>query len=67
MKTNTEFMAVEKLLGLREKNMMFENAEYQRGNVWTRVQQQLLIDSVLRGHSIPRFHLHLIDDKEGAS
>ena len=65
MTTNTDFMAVAKLLGLRKKNMMFENAEYQRGKVWTQVQQQLLIDSVLRGYSIPSFHLHFIEDKEG--
>ena len=41
MKTDTEFMAVKELLGLRKKNMMFENAEYQRGKVWTRVQQHV--------------------------
>lgn len=65
MNTDTEFMAIERLLGLRKRNMMFENAEYQRGRVWTRVQQQLLIDSVLRGYSIPSFHLHFIEEKEG--
>lgn len=59
-------MRVEELLGLRKKNMMFENAEYQRGKVWTPVQQQLLIDSVLRGYSIPSFHLHFIEDREGS-
>ncbi|WP_419937391.1 HNH endonuclease family protein [Candidatus Palauibacter sp.] len=66
MKTETEFMRVEELLGLRKKNMMFENTEYQRGKVWTPVQQQLLIDSVLRGYSIPSFHLHFIEDREGS-
>ena len=66
MKTETDFMRVEELLGLRKKNMMFENAEYQRGKVWTQVQQQLLIDSVLRGYSIPSFHLHFIEDREGS-
>ena len=66
METNTEFMAVKELLGLRKKNMMFENAEYQRGKVWTQAQQQLLIDSVLRAYSIPSFHLHFIEDKEGS-
>lgn len=65
MKTDTDFMAIEKMIGLRKKNMMFENAEYQRGKVWKPVQQQLLIDSVLRGYSIPSFHLHFIEDREG--
>ncbi len=65
MNTDTEFMAIEDMIGLRKKNMMFENAEYQRGRVWKPVQQQLLIDSVLRRYSIPSFHLHFIEDREG--
>jgi len=64
MNTDTEFMAIKRLLGYRKKNLMFENAEYQRGRVWTEVQQQLLIDSVLRGYSIPSFHLHFIEESE---
>ena len=63
VKTKTDFMAVDELLSSRKMNMLFENAEYQRGKVWTRVQQQLLIDSVLRGYSIPSFHLHFIEQK----
>lgn len=65
METKTEFMTVEDVLGLRKKNMMFENAEYQRGKAWKAIQRQLLIDSVLRGYSIPSFHLHFIEDREG--
>ena len=64
MNTDTQLMTIKKLLGLRKKNLMFENAEYQRGKAWTRVQQQLLIDSVLRGYSIPSFHLHFIEERE---
>lgn len=35
------------------------NPEYQRGRVWTDRQQQLLMDSVLRGYPLPRFYVHL--------
>lgn len=66
MKLENVFMSIETLLGLRKKNMMFENLEYQRGKVWTRAQQQLLIDSILRDYSIPSFHLHFREDKEGS-
>jgi len=32
------------------------NPEYQRGSQWKRRQQQLLIDSILRGYPLPRFY-----------
>ena len=31
--------------------------QYQRGSVWTEVQRQLLIDSILRGYDIPKLYL----------
>lgn len=31
-------------------------AEYQRGRAWSERQQQLLVDSVLRGYPLPRFY-----------
>lgn len=34
------------------------NMEYQRGAVWTLLQQKVLIDSVLRGYPLPRFYFH---------
>ena len=40
METDTDFMQVQALLGLRKKNMMYENREYQRGKVWSKTQQQ---------------------------
>ena len=33
------------------------DAEYQRGKVWSRPQQALLIDSILRGFDIPKIYL----------
>jgi hypothetical protein len=46
------------LLSLRKNNMLTVNSEYQRGAVWTSVQQKKLIDSVLRGYPLPIIYLH---------
>lgn len=46
------------LLALRKNNMLTVNSEYQRGAVWTSVQQKKLIDSVLRGYPLPIIYLH---------
>jgi hypothetical protein len=53
-------MTVAQLLKLREKQMLRVNPEYQRGPVWTKMQRQKLIDSILRGYSLPKFYLHKI-------
>lgn len=37
-------------------NSIRPNPEYQRGSTWRLRQQQLLIDSVLRGYPLPRFY-----------
>lgn len=37
-------------------NSIRPNPEYQRGSTWSPRQQQLLIDSVLRGYPLPRFY-----------
>lgn len=36
--------------------------QYQRGPVWSISQQQLLIDSILRGYDIPKLYLRRIDN-----
>ena len=38
------------------------NYEYQRGIRWTVEQEQMFIDSIFRGYSIPAFYLHKISD-----
>ena len=38
------------------------DAEYQRGKVWSRPQQALLIDSILRGFDIPKIYLRKRQD-----
>ncbi len=37
-------------------------AEYQRGKVWSKAQQALLIDSILRGFDIPKIFLRKLPD-----
>ena len=37
-------------------------AEYQRGKVWSRPQQALLIDSILRGFDVPKIYLRKLPD-----
>jgi hypothetical protein len=38
------------------------DAEYQRGEVWSEPQQQLLIDSILRGFDLPKIFLRKLPD-----
>lgn len=37
-------------------------AEYQRGNVWSKAQKALLIDSIMRGFDIPKIFLRKLPD-----
>ncbi len=39
------------------KDRINTDAEYQRSNVWSRPQQALLIDSILRGFDIPKIYV----------
>lgn len=38
---------------------------YQRGDVWSRIKQQLLIDSILNGYDIPKLYLRHIKTSGG--
>ena len=38
------------------------DAEYQRGEVWSKPQKQLLIDSILRGFDLPKIFLRKLPD-----
>ena len=38
--------------------------QYQRGDVWTRPQKQLFIDSILRNYDIPKLYLREVTDSE---
>src|SRR3954447_4588899 len=35
--------------------------EYQRGKVWSRRRQALLIDSMLRGYDLPKFYVRHVE------
>ncbi|MDI1256623.1 MAG: DUF262 domain-containing protein [Flavobacterium sp.] len=58
MNSRIEKRTIKGLLALRKSNMLTVNSEYQRGAVWTAVQQKKLIDSVLRGYPLPVIYLH---------
>ena len=49
-------LSIERLTASWLNNTIRPNPEYQRGSTWRRRQQQLLIDSVLRGYPLPRFY-----------
>ena len=51
---------IREVLDLYSSDMLKVNAEYQRGEVWTRIQQRKLIDSVLRGYPLPMIYLQHI-------
>ncbi len=55
MKTKTISFSLSSLNGLREKTNTRSN--YQRPEVWTRIQKQLLIDSILRDYDIPKIYV----------
>jgi uncharacterized protein with ParB-like and HNH nuclease domain len=52
-------ITIERLMRIKESNMLVINSEYQRGPVWNESQQKKLIDSVLRGYPLPLLYLHV--------
>ena len=59
MKAAPQHWTVKHILNLRRNKLLEVDPEYQRGHVWTRIQQQYFIDSILRGYHIPLFYLHV--------
>ena len=61
MKSTTDRpFSVDAVLNLKKSGMLVVNAEYQRGEVWKLAQRKRLVDSVLRGYTIPLFYFHYI-------
>ena len=60
MKATTETKSVQDLVDLMGHGLLKANPEYQRGPVWTKIQQRKLIDSLLRGYPLPLIYLHHI-------
>lgn len=65
MQATTQQMSIRDLLAHKDDGMLTANPEYQRGNVWSRLQRQKLVDSVLRGYPIPLIYLHFIEKGRG--
>lgn len=60
MRRQTSEWSVRMLADLRGR--INTEAEYQRGEVWSEPQQQLLIDSILRGFDLPKIFLRKLPD-----
>lgn len=60
MKTAPDTWTIREVLDHRSGKLLTPNPEYQRGQVWTGLQQQMLIDSLMRGFHLPIFYFHLI-------
>lgn len=60
MKTKPETWTVENIINESSNAQLAPNLEYQRGIVWQKTQQQMLIDSLLRGYHLPVFYFHVI-------
>ncbi len=58
MKSTPKPKTVQELLDLKKNKLLEVDPEYQRGPVWTRLQKQYFIDSILRGYHIPLIYLH---------
>jgi hypothetical protein len=65
MRSSPEEMIIERVIELKKKRLLLVNEEYQRGSVWNRRQEKLLIDSILRGYPIPQFYFHFIKTSAG--
>ena len=59
MKSDSQIKPLSELAKAYEHKDLKVNPEYQRGTKWQRAQRQSLIDSILRGFSIPLFYVHL--------
>lgn len=65
MDFRTETKKIHELVALQKAGMLHVNQEYQRGQVWSLVQQQKLIDSLFRGYPIPLLYFHLRKQEAG--
>jgi hypothetical protein len=60
MKSDLNKRSLKDLAGAYRRDLRV-NPEYQRGTKWSIPQKQSLIDSLLRGYSIPLFYVHLLE------
>lgn len=55
----TDVLTIKAVVEAWDSGGLRMNREYQRGLVWSRRQQQMLVDSVLRGYPLPRFYFKI--------
>jgi hypothetical protein len=60
MHAKPDSMTVGAIIQLVKAQMLKANPEYQRGAVWKPSQKKKLIDSVMRGYTLPLIYLHHI-------
>ena len=61
-------LRVHEIKGKMERGELIPDPEWQRGYIWNRKDEQLLIDSIFRGIPIPKFYLtEEYNTKKGAS
>lgn len=59
MKSDTRPKTLQDLATAYKQGDLRVNPEYQRGTKWQKSQRQSLIDSILRGFSLPLFYVHV--------
>ena len=59
MDTHPETWKIKDIIDASNDALLAPNPEYQRGSVWQKRQQQMLIDSLLRGYHLPVFYFHV--------
>ena len=65
MKTSRKTISVSSAVKRVHNRSLDLAPEYQRGAVWSRKRQTLLIDSMLKGYDLPKFYMRqLSGDKE---
>jgi Protein of unknown function DUF262 len=62
MKMRTERRALDKIYRRRDR---YEIPEWQRDEVWPVDKKQLLIDTILRGWTLPKFYFAKVPDEQG--
>ena len=64
MISKTKQRTVKQILDLQKNKLLEVDPEYQRGPVWTRIQKQYFVDSILRGYHIPLIYMHFKQGNE---
>lgn len=55
----TQDMTLRRMSEFKKEDHLRINHEYQRGEAWNEFQQQMFIDSLLRGYHAPAFYFHI--------